>query len=262
MNRLKGKVAFITGAASGIGHSTAVLFAGEGAKVAVADVDERGGESTVKKIHEQGGEAFFVKTNVAEEGSVKKAIEETVGRFGCIGIIDNNAGGSSADDSRIHESNSDVWQKTLAFNLFSAMYCCKHGIPELIKSGGGAVILAGSQAGMRGWKRPAYSAAKGGIIALTRVLAVDYARHNVRVNCVCPSLFLTERVNNEYKRDPMFAEEMRPLCLLGFNEPLDLSYAKLYLASDEAKGVTGAIFCIDSGYTAVGRINQADILQK
>jgi NAD(P)-dependent dehydrogenase (short-subunit alcohol dehydrogenase family) len=262
VERLKDKVAFITGAGSGIGSSTAILFAREGAKVAIADIDQTGGENTVKMICESGGEAVFVKTDVTREDSVKSAIKETVKRFGQLHIIDNNAGGSWPVDGKIHEGTLDIWQKTISFNLFSAMYCCKHGIPELIKTGGGAVILAGSQAGIRGWKRPAYSAAKGGIIALTRVLAVDYARNNVRVNCVCPGLVLTERINREYEKDPMFAEDMRPLCLLGFSEPLDLSYAKLYLASDEARGVTGAIFCIDSGYTAVGRIDPADILKK
>lgn len=262
MNRLKDKVAFITGASSGIGRSTAVLFASEGARVAIADIDQTGGESTVKTILENGGQAIFIKTNVTEEDSLKSAIEQTVTTFGQLNIIDNNAGGSWPEDTKIHEGKVQIWKDTIAFNLFSAMYCCKYGIPELIRAGGGAVVLAGSQAGIRGWKRPAYSAAKGGIIALTRVLAVDYAKNNVRINCVCPGLVLTDRINKEYKKDPVFAEDMRPLCLLGFNEPLDISYAKLYLASDEAKGVTGAIFCIDSGYTAVGRIDERDILKK
>ena len=150
----------------------------------------------------------------------------------------------------------------LAFNLLSAMFCCKHAIPYIIENGGGAIILAGSQAGLRGWKRPAYSAAKGGVIALTRELAIDYAKYNIRVNCVCPGLIATERVKIEMKKTPGFLDDMRPHCLLGFNEPNDLSFAKLYLASDEAKGVTGSIFCIDSGYTSVGRIDENDLLKK
>ena len=262
MDRLKDKVAFITGSGSGIGRTTAILFAKEGATVVVADIDESTGQETVGMITDNNGQAVFIKTDVTKEESVKSAILQTTDTFGKLNVIDNNAGGSKGEDVAIHEGTFEVWEKTLSFNLFSAMFCCKYGIPELIKNGGGSIILTGSQAGLLGWKRPAYTAAKGGIISLTRVMAVDYAKHNIRVNCVCPGLVLTERTKKEYKKNPVFFEDMRPHSLLGFSEPLDIAYARLYLASEEAKGVTGATFPIDSGYTIVGRIDKRDILQK
>jgi NAD(P)-dependent dehydrogenase (short-subunit alcohol dehydrogenase family) len=262
MGRLDSKVVFITGSGSGIGRATGILFAKEGAKVVVADIDRSEGKQTVRLIEEGKGEAIYVELDATKEESVRSAIRKTVECFGKLDVIDNNAGGSSKEDVPLDKGSIEIWQKALTLNLFSAFLCCKYGIPELINNGGGAIILIGSQAGLLGWKRPAYTAAKGGIISLTRVLAVDYAKFNIRVNCVCPGLVLTDRVKKEYEANPVFFEDMRPRCLLGFNEPEDIAYAKLYLASDEAKRVTGAIFSIDSGYTAVGRIDSSDLWLK
>jgi NAD(P)-dependent dehydrogenase (short-subunit alcohol dehydrogenase family) len=259
MGRLESKVAFLAGSGAGIGRSAAVLFAKEGAKVAVADLDTSRGKETVHMVDEAGGRAIYIRMDATNPNSVEEAIRKTVQEFGKLDIIDCNVGGSAPDDVQVDESTIEIWERTLRFNLLSAFLCCKYGIPELKKNRGGAIILMGSQAGLLGWKRPAYSAAKGGIIALTRVLAIDYARYNIRANCICPALVLTERTIKERDRNPMVFEDMRPQHLLGFGDPLDIAYAKLYLASDESKSVTGAIFSIDSGYTAVGRIDPKDL---
>jgi NAD(P)-dependent dehydrogenase (short-subunit alcohol dehydrogenase family) len=158
------------------------------------------------------------------------------------------------EDGPVTEVSIEVWEKTYSANLFGTFLCCKYGIPELIKNGGGSVILTGSMAGLTGWKRSAYTAAKGVIISLTRVMSVDYARDKIRVNCLCPCFTLTERAAKHLKQNPRITEDMRAFHLLGFGEPEDVAYAALYLVSDESRIVTGAIFPVDSGYTAAGRL--------
>ncbi|HUV59683.1 MAG TPA: SDR family oxidoreductase [Desulfatiglandales bacterium] len=261
MERLKDKVAFITGSSTGIGRASAILFASEGAKVAVADIDQSGGEETAKIISQSGGKAIYLKTDVTDPESVKDAVQETINKFSKLDIIYNNAGGSLTDDGAVTEVSIEVWQKTHSVDLFGTFLCCKYGIPHLIKNRSGSVILTSSIAGLRGWKRSAYTAAKGGIISLTRVMAVDYARYNIRVNCICPGLTITERVGKRFKTNPVTAETLGPLHLLGFAEPMDISYAALYLASDESKIITGSILSVDSGYAAIGRIDKEDILE-
>jgi len=198
---------------------------------------------------------------VTDPESVKDAVQKTIDKFKKLDIIYNNAGGSLTDDGAVTEISIEVWQKTHSVDLFGTFLCCKYGIPHLIKNCGGSVILTGSIAGLRGWKRSAYTAAKGGIISLTRVMAVDYARHNIRVNCICPGLTITERIGKRFKTHPVASETLRPLHLLGFAEPMDISYAALYLASDESKIITGAILPVDSGYAAIGRIDKGDLLE-
>jgi len=132
----------------------------------------------------------------------------------------------------------------------------------LIKNGGGSVILTASMAGLKGWQRSAYTAAKGGVISLTRVLAVDYAKYNIRANCLCPGLTINERVAKRMQANPRTAEQVQPLHVLGFGESIDVAYAALYFASDESRVVTGVILPVDSGYTIVGRINPSDQLKK
>jgi len=256
MDRLKDKVAFITGSGAGIGRASAILFGSEGAKVVVSDVDQLGGEETVRITVNNGAEAIYIKTDVTNPESVKNAIQKTIEKFGKLDIIYNNAGGDLVDDGAITEVSTDVWEKTHSVNLFGTFLCCKYGIPELIKNERGSVILTGSMAGLTGWRRSAYTAAKGGIISLTRVMAVDYAKYNIRVNCICPGLIVTERVAERIKANALIAEKMQPFHLLGFGKPIDIAYAALYLASDESRIVTGAILSVDSGYTVIGRIDK------
>jgi NAD(P)-dependent dehydrogenase (short-subunit alcohol dehydrogenase family) len=259
VDRLKNKVAFITGSGAGIGRAGAILFGKEGAKVAVAEIDESTGNEAVRRVRDSGAQVIYIKTDVTNPKSVEDAIKKTIDEFGKIDILYNNAGGSVAADGPITEVPIEVWEKTLSFDLYGTFLCCKYGIPELIKQGGGSVILTSSMAGLRGWSRSAYTAAKGAIISLTRLMAVDYAKYNIRVNCICPGLIVTERTE---KHIPYIAGAIRPLHLLGYGEPNDIAYAALYLASDESKYITGINLSVDSGYTAVGRIDESDLLKK
>jgi NAD(P)-dependent dehydrogenase (short-subunit alcohol dehydrogenase family) len=263
MDRLKNKVVFITGAGAGIGRASSILFGNEGAKVAVADIDQLGGRETVHLINGTGTQAIYIKTDVTDPESVKGAIQKTIDKFGKLDIIYNNAGGSLADDGPVTEISVELWEKTHSINLFGTFLCCKYGIPEVIKNGGGSIILTGSILGLRGAERSAYAAAKGAVIQLTRIMAVDYAKYNIRVNCICPGVTLTERVVKYIKQTGQGAgDKFRPLHLLGFCEPTDIAYAAVYLASDESRIVTGAVLPVDSGYTAIGRIAEGDLLGK
>jgi NAD(P)-dependent dehydrogenase (short-subunit alcohol dehydrogenase family) len=152
--------------------------------------------------------------------------------------------------------------KTHSVNLFGTFLCCKYGIPGLIKNGGGSIVLTSSITGLKGWRPSAYTAAKGEIISLTRIMAVDYAKYNIRVNCICPGFILNERAIKRLRQNPHFTDDLRPFLLLGFGEPIDVAYAALYLDSDESKIVTGVILPVDSGHTAVGRIDETDLLKK
>jgi len=205
-------------------------------------------------ISKNGAQGIYIKTDVAKPESVQNAIRQTVDKFGKLDVIDNIAGGSLQEDRPIAEVSIEIWEKTFSINVFSAFLCSKYGIPELIKAERGSIILTGSIVGLVGIVRAAYTAAKGGIIALTRVMAVDYAKYNIRVNYVCPGTILTDRMKRDLDKNPAIFESVRPFQLLGFNEPIDVSYTKLFLASDESKRVTGAIFSIDSGVVALGGI--------
>lgn len=259
MERLKDKVAFITGSGAGIGRAAASLFSEEGAKVVVSDVDETGGKETCRVINEKGNQALFVQTDVTDPESVKLSIKMTVEQFGKLDILYCNAGGSIGQDGSVTEVAIKTWQETHAVDIFGTFLCCKFGIPELIKTGGGSVILTGSVAGLTGWRRSAYSAAKGAVSSLTRVMAVDFARYKIRVNCICPGLIINERTQVQITKFPYIANDMRPFHLLGFGKPKDIAYAALYLASDESRIVTGAILSVDSGYTAIGRFDESEL---
>jgi NAD(P)-dependent dehydrogenase (short-subunit alcohol dehydrogenase family) len=261
MDRLKNKVAFITGSGSGIGRASAILFGSEGANVAVADIDESGGKETSRIINGNGSRAIYINADITDPESVKKAIARTIDEFGKLDILYNNAGGSVSDDKPITEVSIEVWKKTHSVNLFGTYLCCKYGIPELIKNGKGSVVLTSSICGLKGWRGSAYTAAKGGIISLTRIMALDYAKYNIRVNCICPGHTLTERVLELMRIHPDIVGAIQPLHLLGFCEPLDIAYAALYLGSDESKIVTGAILSVDSGHAAIGRFDKTDLLK-
>lgn len=261
MDRLKDKVAFITGSGAGIGRASALLFSKEGAMVVVAEINEENGKETASMIAQNGGQARYIRTDVTDPESVKAAIKRTTETYGRLNILYNNAGGSVGEDGAVTDVPVEVWQRTHSIDLFGTFLCCKFGIPELIRAGGGAVIVTSSIAGLTGWRRSAYTAAKGGLISLTRVMAVDYAKHNIRVNCLCPGLIVTERAAGQMKQFPHIADDMRPFHLLGLGEPNDVAHAALFLASDEARLITGVILSVDSGYAALGRMDKSDPLK-
>jgi NAD(P)-dependent dehydrogenase (short-subunit alcohol dehydrogenase family) len=253
MARLRDKVAFITGSGTGIGRTSALLFSEEGAKVVIAEISNSRGSETARFIIEKGGQAVFIQTDVKNPESVKGAIEKSVEQFGKLDILYCNAGYSVQDDGPVTEVSITGWEETQSVNLLGSFLCCKYGIPELINNGGGSIILTASIFGLTGSERSAYSAAKGGIVSLTRVMAVDYGRHNIRVNCICPGVILTEAIEQQLKKYPQIVETLGPRHLLGFGKTIDVAYMALYLASDESRIVTGTTMSVDSGFTIVGR---------
>jgi NAD(P)-dependent dehydrogenase (short-subunit alcohol dehydrogenase family) len=250
MGRLDGKVAFISGSGSGIGRAGAILFAREGAKVVIADISREGGERTEAMARDLGGDATYVHTDVTDPDSVERSIATAIAAYGKLNVLYNDAGGSTAQDGPVTKVSLDEFWRTIKVDLYGTFLCCKYGIPELIKAGGGAVINTTSVVAMAGIKgRDAYTAAKGGVLALTRSMAVGYAKHKIRVNAIAPGATLTERVKKFIADDPRMGD-MSDRHLLGMGEPEDIARTALFLASDEARVITGAIFPVDSGWTA------------
>jgi NAD(P)-dependent dehydrogenase (short-subunit alcohol dehydrogenase family) len=251
MTRLASKTAFITGAGSGIGRAAAVLFAAEGAQVAVADIAVGGGEETVRRITAAGGEAVFIKTDVTEPDSVENAIRKTVEAFGKLDVLYNNAGGSTAMDGPVTEAPLEEFWRAIKLDLYGTFLGCRFGIPELIKAGGGSVINMASNVALMGFPgRDCYTASKGGIVSMTRSMAVEYAPYKIRVNAIAPATTRTERVVKLLEQDPDIAR-VTDAMLLGLIEPEDIAYMALYLAADESRITTGQIIPVDSGSTVI-----------
>lgn len=251
--RLAGKVAIITGAGAGIGRATALLFVKEGAEVVVADCDPDEGAETVRLIKGNGGEAIFVQVDVSKAADVKKMVQRTIERYGKLDILINNAGIYAQGD--VVEAAEEEWDRILDVNLKGVFLCSKYSIPEMIKGGGGSIVNIGSEAGIVGIKNQlAYNVSKSGVIALTKSTALDFALHNIRVNCLCPGRTLTPLVEKVIAeaQDPESTqralEEDRPLRRMG--RPEEIAAGILFLASDESPYATGAILSIDGGYTA------------
>lgn len=251
--RLAGKVAIITGAGAGIGRATALFFAKEGAEVVVADCDPEKGAKTVRLIKENGGVAIFVQVDVSKAANVKNMVKTTVETYGKLDILINNAGIYA--QANVVEVAEEEWDRILDVNLKGVFLCSKYSIPEMIKGGGGSIVNIGSEAGIVGIKNQvAYNVSKSGVIALTKSMAIDFAAHNIRVNCVCPGTTETPLVEAALERapDPAAArravEEVRPANRLG--RPEEIAAGILYLASDESPYATGSILSIDGGYTA------------
>jgi NAD(P)-dependent dehydrogenase (short-subunit alcohol dehydrogenase family) len=246
MPRLGGKVAFITGAGSGIGRATAILFAGEGARVAVADIDRAAAEETAQRA---GHGAIAIHADVTDPDSLQAAIRATVDQFGGLHVLHNNAGGSTAADGTAVDAPIEEFWRAIKLDLFGTFLGCRFGIPELIKSGGGSVINMSSNVALMGVAgRDCYTAAKGGVAAITRSLAVAYAPQKVRVNAIAPSATMTDRVRRLIAGNAALTR-LADSHLLGLIEPGDIANAALYLASDESRMVTGQVLPVDSGVT-------------
>ena len=252
MSRLAGKVAFITGGGGGIGRATAIRFAEEGAKVVVADIDEalgQGSAEAAKSKAKSGGDAIFIRCDVTQKASVAAAMAQTLQHFGRLNILHNNAGGASPADGRVTEASEEEFWRAIKLDLFGTFLCSKIGIPEIAKAGGGSIINMSSIVAIMAMPgRDCYTAAKGGISALTRSMAVEYAPDRIRVNAIAPSVTLSDRVKKQLEGNPV-TEELGRQHLLGLIEPIHIAEMVVHLASDESARTTGQIFPIDSGVT-------------
>jgi len=251
---LGGRVAIVTGASSGIGRATALRLAKDGAKIVVADIDREWGAETVKLIQSAGGEAHFVQTDVTKEDDAARCVEQTLSRYGRVDILINNAG--IALVAKITETTEAQWDKILNTNLKGAFFMSKHVIPHFVSRGSGAIINTASDAGVVGFANlGAYCASKGGIIQLTRALALEYGDKNIRVNAVAPTSTLhTRMLDGLFKSVPnpdalqKALAKAHPLNRLGTAE--EVAELMFFLASDRASYITGGVFPVDGGITA------------
>ena len=250
--RLENKVALITGGASGIGREAALLFAAEGARVAVVDIDDARGEETVRSIDAGGGEAVYLHADVSKAADCEKMVASTEERFGRLDILFNNAGILHGDDGDAEQTDEEIWDLTMNVNLKGVFFGCKYGIPALRRAGGGQVINTASFVAVLGAATPqlAYTASKGGVLAMTRELAVTHAREGIRVNALCPGPVKTELLmkflGNEEKRQRRLVH----VPMGRFGEAAEMARAALYLASDESSYLTGSTFLVDGGITS------------
>jgi NAD(P)-dependent dehydrogenase (short-subunit alcohol dehydrogenase family) len=248
MARLEGKRALITGSASGIGRAAARLFATEGARLTLCDIKSKENEILAEEINSGGGEALSIQTDVGDPEAMRTAFDRSIDAFGGLDVIYNNAGGATSNDGCVTEIEMEEFWHAIRLNLFGTVLGCRYGIPHLIASGGGSVINTGSIRALIGTAgADAYSSAKGGVVTLTRALALQWAHANIRVNAISPGLILTDRVRQLLSDD----DPIRTKTPLGPSEPEEVAPLALYLASDESRQVTGAILPMDGGASVV-----------
>jgi NAD(P)-dependent dehydrogenase (short-subunit alcohol dehydrogenase family) len=249
MGRLDGKVCVITGAGGGMGREAAILFSEEGASVCAADVNFAAAEETVAASRD----AFAQQVDVAEEESVKAMMDATAERYGGIDVLYNNAGISPADDASVLDTSVESWDRVQAVNTRGVFLCCKHGIPHLQQRGGGSVINVASFVALVGaaTSQISYTASKGAVLAMSRELAVQFARENIRVNALCPGPVETPLLLAIFGDDPAALERRRIHWPTGrLAKPREVVNGALFLASDESSYVNGSTFLVDGGLSA------------
>jgi NAD(P)-dependent dehydrogenase (short-subunit alcohol dehydrogenase family) len=249
--RLAEKVALITGAGSGMGRLAAQMFAREGARIVAADVIEGQLNETVASVEAEGGEIAGFAMDVTDAGSVQAAIAAGVKTFGRLNVLYNNAGIFPDDDTSVVETDEGVYQRVMDVNAKGVYLCCKYGIPELIKAGGGSVINIASFVALMGCTVPqdAYTASKGAVLSVTRSLAVQFGRQGVRANAICPGPILTPMLESLFPSEEERLKRLNRIPLGRFGRAEDIVYAGIYLASDESSWTTGTTFVIDGGIT-------------
>jgi len=252
MGKLDGKVAIVTGAAAGIGRSTALLFAEEGAKVIVADWDEEKGRRVAAEISGAGGAAIFVRVDVSKPEDVQAMVQTAVETYGRLDVLFNNAG-VEGEMVPTADCSLENWDRVIDINLKGVFLGMKYAIPAMLKSGGGSIINNASVAGLVGIANaPAYCASKGGVIQLTKATALEYARKGIRVNVICPGVILTPMIERFVAPDPeqirKSLEAMEPIGRFG--QPEEVARLVLFLASDDSSFCIGAPFVVDGGFVA------------
>ncbi|MEE9607074.1 MAG: glucose 1-dehydrogenase [Myxococcota bacterium] len=247
--RLNGRTALITGAGSGIGREAARLFAAEGANVVVADVDDRAGEETAAAIAASGARAHFVHTDVGRAAQVESAVGEAERTYGALHVLFNNAGIFLAADGSPVDTPEDVWDRVIGVNLKGVFLGCKFGIPALLRAGGGSIVNTASFVAVMGaaTSQIAYTASKGGVLALTREIAIEYARRGIRANALCPGPVNTPLLEELLAEPAARARRLVHVPMGRLAEAEEVARAALFLASDDASYVNGATFLVDGG---------------
>ncbi len=241
---MAGKVALVTGAGAGIGRASCLRMASEGAHIVAADWVLERAEETARLAEEAGGQGFAFKADVTDEDAWKALAEASVARFGGIDVLFNNAGGGSGKDGPVTEMDLDEFWRAIRVDLFGTLLGCRTVIPHMVTRGGGSIVNISSLRAIVGTRgQDAYTAAKGGVLAMSRAMAVEWAPHNIRVNVMAPGVVLTERVAALIPPDsPLYRKS-----LLGPLAPEDVANLVFYLASDQSKGMTGAVLNLDGG---------------
>jgi NAD(P)-dependent dehydrogenase (short-subunit alcohol dehydrogenase family) len=249
MGRLDGKVCVITGAGSGIGKASAIRFGAEGGRIACADVVEETGRATAAEIAAAGGEAEFFAVDVTDPASVQALYDAVERRFGAVHVLLNNAGVLLPGDVSVLDTDLDTWNRVLAINLTGVFLCCKLGIPKLLAAGGGSVVNMGSISGLVGsaTSQIGYAASKGGVIAITRDIAVEFARRGVRANALCPGPVETPLALQLYADEAAWQRRQVHIPTGRLGKPEEVAEAALFLASDESSWVTGTCLVVDGG---------------
>jgi NAD(P)-dependent dehydrogenase (short-subunit alcohol dehydrogenase family) len=251
--RLRNKVVIITGGGSGIGRAAAILFAKEGAKVTVADVEEKNGLDVVGSIKKNGGKAVFVRTDVSKAADTRKMVKTTIQKFGKLDILINNAGVRGAKGGVTKASEED-WDRVMGINVKGIFLGSKYAIPAMLKNGGGVIINTASASGLKASPLcPAYCASKGAVINLTKSIALDYGDKNIRCNCVCPGVIDTGFYDSYGDRDKIVKMALKGNLVGRAGKPDDVAYAMLYLATDESAFAQGSALLLDGGMMAFTR---------
>ena len=262
MGQFEGKVALLTGAGSGIARAAAKMFAADGAKVVIGELKPELGKATEAAIREAGGDAFFIQTDVTQEESVRAMVRGAVERYGRLDVLNCSAGGSGLNDTTVTDVDLSVWQHTMDLDLKGTFLCCRHVIPEMIRSGGGSIInMTTWRALMGGLAHHVYITAKGGVISLTKTLAAEYVQHHIRVNAIAPGAIRTERTINKWTtKEPADPARMKQLVEYrtklaerfpySIGQPEDVANIIVFLASDKSRLINGAIIPAEGGRSA------------
>jgi len=253
MGRLDGKVVLITGAGSGMGRLASVAFAREGARIVVSEIVEPAGQETVEQVRAVGGEAVFVRSDVSKEADMVAAVRAAEAAFGRLDVLYNNAGIFPAEDGAVTDIDEAVWDRVMNVNLKGIYLVCKHGIPALLRAGGGSIVNVASFVALVGCTVPqdAYTASKGGVIALTKSLAVQFGPKGIRTNAICPGPIETPLLTSWLLANPQAKQiRLNRIPMGRFGQAEDIVYLAMYLASDESSWTNGAVMVADGGITS------------